>query len=195
MIGDTGFVNEFVLTHSPEEIRARNEKGLASVCSDEFGIRQFSRRGGFNDTLRTQLTDSLVKLKLESGCNELLELATATKGEVEARYIVDALALVQRHAENPKGGKMLVLGAALAYIAPDGKLLLPLPMDYLSWTSDIDEFFNRREFVHPDKTLLIGGDASPLALQNLAQRGWLVSLRAPYANSPNYSTGVDHVVR
>jgi|GEM_PF-493251 len=201
VITDTGLVNQYVLTHTPEQIRERNEKNLATVCSDEFDIRTFSRRGGFNDTLRTQFTDSLVKLKPEKGCNELLELAAATHGEVEARFLVDALALIERHAV-AVGGKLLIAGAAIAYLEPDvrsgqqrARLLLPLPVDYLSWTADIDEFFNRSEFTRSEKTVLIGGDVSPLALQKLGERGWQVTVRAPFGGAPNYSAAPEHFQR
>lgn len=195
VITDTGLVNQYVLTHTPEQIRERNEKNLASVCSDEFSVRAFSRRGGFNDTLRTQLTDSLVRLKPASGCNDLLELGAATRGEVEARYLVDALALIERHAPDATGGKLLIANAALAWLTPDGKLLLPLPVDYLSWTGEIDEFFNRHEFAHREKTALLGGDISPLALRKLGERGWQVKVRAPYAGAPNYLVGPEQLVR
>ncbi len=195
VITDSGLVNQYVLTHTPEQIRERNEKNLAAVCSDEYDIRVFSRRGGFNGTLRTRFTDSLVKLKPASGCNELLELAATTHGEVEARYLVDALALIERHAPKTAGGKLLIAGAAIAWLTPDGKLLLPLPVDYLSWTADIDEFFNSREFVCSDKTALIGGYISPLALQKLGERGWRVTVRTPYAGAPSYASALDHLAR
>ena len=195
VISDTGLVNEYVLKHTPEQVRQRIEKNLTSVCSDEFGIRQFTRRGGFNDTLRTDLTDSLVKLKLTAGCNELLELGATTRGEVEARYLVDALAMILAKIPDTTGGKLVIAGAAVVYLAPDGRLVLPLAVDYLSWTTDIDEFFNRSEFVHADKTLLIGGDVSPLALQKLGERGWQVSVRAPYKGAPVYATGPEQTVR
>ena len=195
VITDTGLVNQYVLTHTPEQIRERNEKNLASVCSDEYDIRVFSRRGGFNDTLRTRFTDSLVKLKPVEGCNELLELAATTRGEVEARYLVDALALIERDAPTTAGGKLLIAGAALAWLSADGKLLLPMPVDYLSWTRDVDEFFNSRAFVRSEKIALIGGDVSPLALQKLGERGWRVTTRAPYAGAPNYASALDHLAR
>ena len=187
VIADSGLIDQYVLTHTPEEIRARNEKNLASVCSDEFGIRQFSRRGGFNDTLRTQLVNSLLKLKPGRGCNELLELSATTRGEVEARYLVDALSLILRRAPDAVGGKLIVAGASIVYLAPGNKLLLPLPVDYLSWSHDIDEFFDRPEFKRADKTILIGGEASMLAQRSLTERGWSLVLRAPYDGAPAYA--------
>ncbi len=187
VITNSGLVNQYVLTHTPEQIRARNEKNLQTLCSDEFGIRQFLRHGGFNDTLRTNLVDSLLKLKPASGCNEFLDLGATTRGEVEARYLVDALALILRHMPNPVGGKLLVAGAAVVYITPDGKLWLPMPVDYLSWNIDIDQFFERPEFRQAHKTVLIGGEATALAQRKLREIGWKVVLRAPYDGAPSYA--------
>ena len=187
VIADSGLIDQYVLTHTPEEIRARNEKNLTSVCSDEFGIRQFSRRGGFNDTLRTQIVNSLLKLKPVRGCNELLELSATTRGEVEARYLVDALSLILRRAPDAAGGKLIVAGASIVYLTPGNKLLLPLPVDYLSWSHDIDDFFGRPEFKRAEKTIFIGGEASMLAQRSLTERGWSLVLRAPYDGAPAYA--------
>ena len=186
VIADSGLINEFVLSHTPEQVRERNEKQLLSVCSDEFGIRQFLRRGGFSDTMRTQLADSLVALAPDSGCNELLELGTATHGEVEGRYLVNALSQIHKYLPGSRGGELVIAGASLVYVARDGKLVLPLPVDYLSWSSDMGEFFRRPEFRAADKTALIGGEASILAQRELGERGWNLVLRAAYQGAPNY---------
>ena len=195
LITDTGMINEYVLTHTPEQVRERNEKMLQSVCSDEFGIRQFLRRGGFNDTLRTQFVDSLVKLKPHGGCNEVLELAATSHGEVEGRYLVDALALIERHSPTPYDGKLVIAGAAIAWVGANDSLCLPMPVDYLSWTADMGDFFDRPEFVRGDKTVLIGGEITPKALHKLGERGWRVQVRAPYAGAPSYAAGLDRTAR
>jgi len=189
VIADSGMVNEYVLNHTPEQIRERNEKQLASVCSDEFGIRQFLRRGGFSDTMRTQLADSLVALAPDAGCNELLELGTVTHGEVEGRYLVNALSQIRKYPRDARHGKLVIAGAALVYVTRDGKLLLPLPVDCLSWTAEVDEFFDRAEFKHGDRTALIGGGITALAQRRLRERGWRVVLRAPYDGAPKYPPG------
>jgi hypothetical protein len=189
VITDSGLINQFVLTHTPEQVRERNQNQLSSVCSDVFGMRQFLSRGGFSDTLRTQFTDSLVKLAPKSGCDELLELGAATHGEVEARFLVDALSQIRKHNPNERGGKLIVAGASVLYITHDGKLLLPLPVDYLSWDATLDEFFKRPEFKAADKTVLIGGGASMLVQRHLSDLGWSLALRAPYDGMPKYPAG------
>ena len=93
---------------------------------------------------------------------------------------------IRKQWPDSRGGKFVIAGAALVYVARDGKLLLPLPVDYLSWTSDMDEFFDRPEFRAATKTALIGGEASALAQRKLNELGWNFVLRAPYDGAPKY---------
>jgi hypothetical protein len=182
----SGKLNTYVLEKTPEELREINRKRLLAFCSDELSVRQFLRRGGFNDTLRTSLVETLEKLKPQSGCEQLVELGATTRGEVEARYLVDALKLIARQAD-ASGGKLFVAGAALAWQTPSGRLLLPLPVDYLTWNSDLDEFFTQPVFAVQEKSALIGGEASILAQRKLTERGWNLVLRTPFDGAPAYA--------
>jgi hypothetical protein len=186
IISWSGKLNQYVLEKTPEELRETNRKRLLAFCRDEFALRQFLRRGGFTDTLRTALVESLEELKPLDGCDQLLDLAATTRGEVEARYIVDALKLLERQPD-AAGGQLLVTGAALAWRTPAGRLLLPLPVDYLTWSHDLEEFFAQPAFASRDKTALIGGDASMLAQRQLTERGWSLALRTPFDGAPAYA--------
>lgn len=186
VIGDTGKLNQYVLSKTPEQLRADNEKRLLALCSDETAVRGFLRRGGFTDTLRTALVLTVEKLAPKSGCNGLLELAVKTHGEVEARYLVNALKLIAQQPE-VEGGELLTAGAAVAWRTPAGKLVLPLPVDYLTWNTELAAFFNRPSLRAANKLVLIGGEASMLAQRALTERGWGLQLRAPYEGSPAYA--------
>ncbi|HTI96302.1 MAG TPA: hypothetical protein VL425_07305 [Rudaea sp.] len=186
VIGDTGKLNQYVLSKTPEQLRADNEKRLLALCSDETAVRSFLRRGGFTDTLRTVLVLTLEKLAPKSGCNGLLELAAKTHGEVEARYLVNALKLIAQQPD-VEGGELLTAGAAVAWRTPAGKLILPLPVDYLTWNTDLAAFFNRPSLLATNKLVLIGGEASMLAQRALTERGWGIQLRAPYDGAPAYA--------
>ncbi len=186
----TGRLNQYVLEKTPEDLREENRTKLMKFCSDDFSVRQFLRRGGFTDTLRTALAQTFEKLKPESGCNELIELAAATRGEVEARYLTDALKLIEKNAEAGRG-KLLIVDAALVWQADDGKVLLPLPVDYLTWSHDIGDFFDASAFKTKDRTVLIGGDAPPLAMRKLTDRGWNIAVHSPFDGAPTYAQMTD----
>ncbi|MGH8042645.1 MAG: hypothetical protein ACREPN_11435 [Rudaea sp.] len=186
VIGDAGKLNQYVLSKTPEDLRSSNRKRLLVLCSDEVAVRSFLRRGGFTDTLRTAFIGHLEKLAPKSGCNSLLELAATTRGEVEARYLVDALALIERQSE-VYGGALFTVGAAIVWRTRSGKLILPLPVDYLTWNRQLAAFFDQPQLRSTNKTALIGGEASMLAQRALTQRGWSLQLRAPYAGAPAYA--------
>jgi len=189
VISWSGKLNQYVLEKTPEQLREINRSRLLKFCSDDFTVRAFLRRGGFTDTLRTGLVQALEKIAPREGCNELLELAATTRGEVEARYLLDALKLIVQHASDTSGGTLAVAGAAIAYRTPQGKLLLPLPLDYLTWNVEMDGWFARADLSDPDKTVLISGEASMAAQRNLTARGWSLLLRAPYDGAPLYAQG------
>ncbi len=200
-----GQLNALVWELDEDNLRERNRQRLARWCSDEFALRQFLRRGGFNDSLRTALADELDALKPARGCNDLIEIGAGTRSELEARYLVNALRLMRRGAaqgseirrgaadgggqrhESAHRGELFVVGAALAWRGDDGHLLLPLPLDWLSWTADMGEFFAAPQFRVEDKTVLVGGEASTAAQRALAARGWHLHLRSPYAGAPDYA--------
>ncbi|MEO8802218.1 MAG: hypothetical protein ABI304_02120 [Rudaea sp.] len=190
VISDSGKLNQYVWTKTPEQLREINQKRLLAFCSDEYTVRQFLRRGGFTDSLRTSLADALDKLQPEHGCNELLELATTTHGEVEARFIVDALKQIETET-NFRGGSLLIVGAGIAWRMPSGKLILPLPVDYLSWNHNLAAFFDLPELRNTNKTVLIGGQASMLAQQQLTERGWSINLHVAYDGSPAYVRAIE----
>jgi hypothetical protein len=189
VISYSGKVNQYVLQQPPEQLRETLRNRLHAHCSDDDSIRSFLRRGGFTDTLRTELVESVEKLDVHDGCNELIELAATTHGEVEARYLVDALKLIRTQAAEPAGGALIITGAALAWRTPHGRVVLPLPVDYLTWSHDIDAFFDQRAFAVADKLVLVGGEASMTAQRQLTDRGWNLRLRAPYDGAPAYAAG------
>jgi len=184
----SGKLNQYVLEKPPEKLREENRLRLAKFCSDDFAVRQFLRRGGFSDTLRTALTQSLENLAPRDGCNELVELAATTRGEVEARYLVNALKMIEREPD-ARGGTLLVAGAALAWRAPSGRMLLPLPLDYLTWNAELAQFFDQPALGSSDKLALIAGDASTLTQRQLTQRGWSIKPRMPFDGAPAYAQG------
>jgi hypothetical protein len=189
VISGSAQLNQYVLQEDPEQLRASLRARLLELCSDDTSIRSFLRRGAFTDALRVELTESLERLEPQAGCNDLLELAATTHAEVEARYLVDALKLIRRNVAAGSVGKLVVAGAAVAWHGGDGALLLPLPVDYLSWSHDIDEFFDQPAFRALDKTVLIAGDASLPAQRGMTRRGWNLKLRARYDGAPAYALG------
>ncbi len=183
-------INEVVWKLPPEDLRARNDQRLRAHCSDELRVRRFLRRGTLSPTLQTAFADLLDRLQAADGCNALLELGMTASTELEGRFLVNALRLTALHlGPRAKGGTFKPIGAGLAYVTREGELVLPLPVDRLSWTQEVHDFLEREEFRVTDKTVLIGGNASLSARRALVQRGWSIVVRAPWEGAPPYASG------
>ena len=65
--------------------------------------------------------------------------------------------------------------------------MLPLPVDRLSWTAEVRDFLDRKEFQRGNKTVLIAGSASLQARRGLGERGWSIVTRARWSGSPPYA--------
>ena len=181
-------VNDLVWKLAPDDLRERNRERLRGYCRDELLMRQFLRRGAFSPTLQTGLADALDALRPAAGGDALLELGMTANSTLEARFIVNALRLLAAHSgAQAHGGELKPVGAGLAYVTTGGELLLPLPVDRLSWTADVRDFLDRAEFRVVDKTVLIGGEASLAARRGLTERGWNIRVRAPWPGAPPYA--------
>lgn len=172
-------LNEIVWKLDPESLRARNHERLRAHCRDELLMRQFLRRGVFTPTLQTALVDALDALDPAAGGDALLELGMTAKSELEARFIVNALQMVAAElGERAHAGHVRTIGAGLAYDSADGERVLPLPVDYLAWTDEVEQFLDREEFRESRKRVLVSGDASMRSMRELTRRGWSIALRA-----------------
>lgn len=175
-VGYAHQVDRLVLTAAPEDVRERNDERLSDLCIDEDLRYAFLHKGAYSPTLQTQFVDLLLALRPAAGCEALLETALMADSEIEARFMVNALRMVERHlGAGARHGAAVPQGAMLAYRSADGEFVLPLPVDYLSWTPQVRRWFDRPQFAQaPRRTLLAGGRLSPRAENALAQRGWRI---------------------
>lgn len=168
-----------------DALRARNEERFGAWCADDLLVRQFLRRGAFTPTFHGRMLESLGTLRPVAGGDALLELAMTARSELEARFVVNALRLLAADPTIDAGrGRLLTIGAGLAWQRADGSLLLPLPVDYLSWTPEVETFFDRPDFRLRDKTVLIAGQATPRVRRGLTERGWGLELFVRWPGAP-----------
>jgi len=170
-----------------DALRARNQERFGTWCADDLLVRQFLRRGTFTPTFHGRMLDALDALRPAGGGDALLELAMTARSELEARFIVNALRMLAVDPGVDAGaGRLRTVGAGLVWQRADGALVVPLPVDYLSWTPEVEAFFDRPDFRVRDKTALVAGQATPRVRRGLAERGWNLALFVRWPGSPRH---------
>ncbi len=183
-------LNEVVWELEPVKLGRLNYRRLDDLGCGGMPARRFVNRGRYSPTQQTALVDAIEQLRPAQGCSEVLQLAAALESEVETRYIVNALRLMQHfHANSGGNRKIRLVGTGLMLETADNEWVLPLPVDYLLWTANTRGYFDQQAFRKVRKTLLVSGKASPIAMRELTQRGWSIVLDVPYEGAPPYADG------
>lgn len=190
-ISQTGRINDLVWTLDADDIKSGVSDRLGEYVSDEFVIRQFLRTGAYTPTLQLAFVDAIEQLKPRGGVDQLVELAIGARSELEARFVVNALRMLIADPHRRNGGRFVPVGAGLTWQHDDGAIVLPLPVDQLSWTRELAEFFDRSEFRVDNKSLLIAAGASPASLREVAARGWSVQTHLRWRGSPPYASDTE----
>jgi len=187
-LSQTNRLNDVVWELSPDDLRKRNLSILEKWCGDDFQNRRFVRHRAFLASVQTRFVDALDGLQPSDGCEITLDLALGADHDVEGRFMANALLLARDYlGESGKGAELLTVNAGLLVDTRDGRRVLPLPIDHLSWTPLADEFFAQPELAEGTRIVLVAGGVSDRALRELTTRGWDIIVRAPYSNAPPYA--------
>jgi hypothetical protein len=187
-LSQTSRLNDVVWELAPEDLRKRNRVILEKWCGDDFQNRRFVRHRAFLASVQTRFVDALDGLQPAAGCEDILDLALGADHDVEGRFLANALVLARDFlGESARGSELRTINAGLVLKTRDGRRVLPLPIDYLSWTALAKDFFNQRELADGDRIVLIAGGISDQALRELTALGWEIVVRAPYSSAPPYA--------
>ncbi|WP_374603254.1 hypothetical protein [Arenimonas sp.] len=181
-------VDDWVLSARPEQVRKRNRERLELHCLDGLLTRAFLRERAYGTVLQTDLVRLLDGIDPTDGCEILLETALMAGDEAQARFVVQELRQLDAAlAPEERGGRFIAQGALMAYLSPQGELLLPLPVDRLDWTDEMDRWFGLEALSHPGpRRVLVAGQVSPEARWQVQARGWRLQCLSDYAGRPPY---------
>lgn len=176
--GYVGKIDRLVWDASPEEIAVRNRRTLQVLGCAGIPTSHFLANGRFTATLQSSLTDALERLHPTAGCDDFLELAAAAESEVEARFLIHAIDMLEARSRKDVRPKHLVpVGGGFALRLGQGSrasLIVALPVDRLQGSESMRAFLDAPEFKLSDKLILLGGDADNGARRALTRHGFSI---------------------
>jgi hypothetical protein len=161
--------------YPPIDVETRNAERLKKMGIEGLPVRTLFRNSYFTPTLQTALVLALESLGNIAGRADVVAFASRAASDDEARYVINSVSLLARHGRTI-GALTKVRSAdnVLAGISADGKLLIPVPLDYIPWIKAVDDFAQRTDLSGSERWLLVNGKLTPIAMQELGKRGWKV---------------------
>jgi hypothetical protein len=93
--------------------------------------------------------------------------------EYQARFLVTSLAMMVQWSQQKSPITWIKAPGILIARDQNGNMILPAPVDYLSWTQRIAGFVTDPSLMaHRNRVLWITGKMTPLARQQLTANGW-----------------------
>lgn len=158
------------------DVEKRSTARLEKMGIKDLPVRKLLRNAYFTPTLQTSLVLALESLGNVQGRDAVVAFASRAASDIEARYVINSVAMLSKYSK-ATAPLSSIQGAenVLAGMTADGKLIVPVPMDYVPWIKPVDDFANRTDLKGTERWALVSGKVTPQARQELSKRGWQVS--------------------
>ena len=115
------------------------------------------------------------RLKDVPGRDQIVEFAAVPETQDEVKFVVGSVNMLARYHEAVARIAKVSAPGPIKGETASGTIVLPVPVDYISWTDTLGRIVPTQDFQAPEKILFLSGRASPRARKNLTSRGWIIN--------------------
>jgi hypothetical protein len=167
------WVSDLVWDVNPGDLNVRAQKQLEELGVPSDTIERFLRQKAFTLTTRTALLQALAVLGPGPGRVDVVPWALTAKSDSQARFIAGAVMILADYHKTKDPIADLQVSGTLVGRTKAGALIVPTPVNYVSWTKLVAGFVARPDLEAPDREILLAGRLSPRARQELTRLHWV----------------------
>ncbi|MEI8356717.1 MAG: hypothetical protein WCG31_11620 [Deltaproteobacteria bacterium] len=178
-ISGTAFTNDLVYNTTKSDLIIKNREMMLDIGGSETLADTLLGNRWYSLTVLTSLLTGLESLSKVEGRSQLLELATKAASEEEARFVAATVQMLARmNGTKVSLAKVSARGTVVG-IARNGAIVVPAPVDYLSWTKQIALLAQRQDLRAPHRSIWLTGKISTRAREGFEALGWTINRAAP----------------
>ena len=169
----TSFTSDLVYDTPKADLILLGKKKMIGMGANEALADVVLKNRWYSISVLAELLTGLEQLRGVAGRPRILALAATVEKEEEARFLTASVQMLARL--NVTGVPLAELAArrTVVGITPSGGIVVPAPVDYLSWTEQIGGFASRRDLLAPRRSVWISGHMSARAQQGFSELGWV----------------------
>jgi hypothetical protein len=174
-ISGTTFTHDLVYETSKSDLIIRNRKQMIGMGASEDLADALMKNRWYSLTVLTSLVTGLESLTGVAGRTEIINLATLAENEEEARFIASSVQMLARLNETDIRLKEVAARGTVVGIARNGAIVVPAPVDYVSWTPQIARLASRPDLRASRRGIRLTGKMSTAARNGFAALGWTIT--------------------
>ena len=177
----TANIANAVYSNDPTSLSLLNRATLEKLGVSERGASAFLEHPSITPSQQTELTGNLARLGPVPGIEDYLRMVGASRDAADVAYFVNSLSMMASYHEKISPGKqVLSLFGLPAMHCQDNKLVIPLAVDYGSWSPEADRLSAALAAYKPQVTisgrlLYVSGRVSSQARKEIEARGFVVT--------------------
>ncbi len=174
VVTTTTTLSDWVWDVPPGDLRVQNERSLLAMGVSQEQADLLLRQPFFTLTLQTRLVKALERMNKTAGRAGIMPLANTVTSFDQARFVVEAIEILAEYNEKTDPLKNIEIQAPFTAKTVTGALIVAGPVDLLSWSERIHHFTTRTDLKGKPRIILLRGQATPRAKQELTRLGWIV---------------------
>jgi hypothetical protein len=171
------WVSDLVWDVSPGDLNVRAQKQLEELGVPPDTIKRFLQQKAFTLTTRTALLQALAALGPGPGRLDVIPWALTAKSDTQARFIAGAVMILAGYHKTKDPIAELRVSGTLVGRSKAGTLIVPAPVDYVSWTERVAGFAKRPDLKASDREIWLTGRLSSRARRELMRLHWVTHER------------------
>lgn len=168
----TSFTSDLVYDTPKADLIVMNKQKMIKMGASETQAQTLLKNPFFSLTVLTSLVTGLESLGNVLGRHEVLILAATARNQEDARFLASSVHLLARLNITEVAIYQVKAHGTVVGVTPSGSLVVPAPVDYISWTERISSFADRPDFQNDRRSLWLTGRMSGAAHSGFTQLGW-----------------------
>lgn len=171
-ISGTNFTNDLVYDTSASDLIQMNKQKMLNMGASEDQMQALLNNRWYSLSVLTSLVDELERLPSVSGVPQVIALAATAKNEEEARFLASSVQMLAWLNVTGTPISQVAARGTVVGISPKGGIVVPAPVDYISWTERIGNFAKRADLDAEQRSIWLSGKMSGIAQRGFTELHW-----------------------
>jgi hypothetical protein len=171
-ISGTSIANDLVYDTPSADLIIMNKQKMLAMGASETQAQALLSNRWYSLSVLTSLVTELELLPGVMGRPDVLALAATAQNEEEARFFAASVHLLSRLNAGKRPIRKMIGKGTVIGIAPTGEVVVPGPVDYVSWTERLGRFAQRPDLKASKRSLWLTGKISEVAERGFIGLGW-----------------------
>lgn len=157
------------------DLIVRVENKLQELQVPKAQASAFTHNPAIPLSLQVAVVENLGRLGGVSGRGDMVGLMGSVETESQTRFLATSVRMLADYHEKKKPITAMSVPGLIIARDQDKALVLPAPVDYVSWTERVASFAKNPRFqAAQQRTILLAGQMSPRAKKGFEENGWTI---------------------